>query len=270
MSPWQIEKELLSLSLAQVYPDGSGQKILASAVISTRPARELVGELTSPFAVVSYTHAIGDDVETSRYDDVEFTLEIAVENWSDPYGTGASSGGSLENIGSSGGRGVDEVLSELRALLGPFVDSKHGFAGRARATERTETIEGVVWAFKKITVTATNASAARYYHSAFNFAGAAPGGGVANLSWAIPPSLRFDLLSVIVRRSASGGGAPQTVTDGSSVAVTGGALGITASASGLAPGTYAFSIFGAYDDVNATPTTAQRYSSPLSISLIVT
>lgn len=270
LSPWQIEKELLSLALAQAWPDGSQAKILAAAVISTKPARELVGQLTSPFAAISYARARTDDVEVSRYSEGEFTVEIAVENWSDPYGAGASAGGTLENTGSSGGRGVDEVLSELEALLGPFVDSTHGFAGHARATERTETIDGVVWAFKKITVTARNASLARYYHTAFNFAGSAPGSGVANLSWVLPPSLRFDLYQVIVRRSNVGGAAPQTITDGNAVAVTGGNLGTSASVSGLAVGTYQFSIFGAYDDVNPTPTAAQRYSSPLSISLAVT
>lgn len=266
MSPWQAEKQLAYLAAAQVYADSPGSRVLAATAISAKPARELVGELSSPFAVVTFVDGVTDRDQSERYTSATLSVEVAVENWSDPYGTGAAAGGSVESFGSSGGRGVDDVLGELRNLLGPFTDSTHGFAGWASATDRVETIDGVTWAFRKIVVTVTNASSARFYQPPRNVAGIAPGGGVASLSWTLPPD-RFDRLTTVVRRSASGGSAPATVTDGTSVTL---ATSTTASATGLTPGTYAFSFFAAYDDLAATPTAAQHYSSPVSITLAVT
>lgn len=95
--------------------------------------------------------------------------------------------------------------------------------------------------------------------------------GDVSVSWSLPP-LRFDTLGGVLRRSASGGAAPATPTAGTGVAITGGALGTTATISGISAGTYYLSYFMGYAESPASQAaiTADAYSDPISIQVVVT
>lgn len=264
MNPWQIEKQLAYLLAAQVWPDSPGAKILAGgARVSERRARDLVGELTAPFALVRRVGAVEDLEAPDRFAEAFFEAEVAVENWTDLYGTSSVIGGSRESVGQSGGRGADEVLDQLRALLSTFTESTHGFQGvavEAREHERRE--DGTSWIFSTFRIRVFSARSTRFYHGVLK-AKATGGAGQVALTWTLPPD-RFDRLRVIVRRSASGGSAPTTSTDGTGVTLSSDtATSVTVS---LAAGTYAFSIFVAYDESRETPSTEERYSAAVSLS----
>lgn len=91
------------------------------------------------------------------------------------------------------------------------------------------------------------------------------------LSWKLPP-MRFDTLAGVLRRSTNPGGpAPATPTDGTSIPITGGALGTAATDAGLAGGSYYYSYFMSYAETPAgqLAQVADRYSVPISVLVSV-
>lgn len=86
------------------------------------------------------------------------------------------------------------------------------------------------------------------------------------LSWT-NPSGRFDLHRIIMRRAA-GSTAPATVTDGTGVTL-GSDLATSVADTGLAAGTYSYSAFAGYDEINSPPSSSAKFSAPASITVVV-
>jgi hypothetical protein len=170
--------------------------------------------------------------------------------------------------GKSTGRAADEVAGRLIEAIftarGSTIDSTHAIQARVIPVDRLIAVDGMQVVARPFELEVYNATVARRYHVPKKLR-ATGGVGQVSLTWSLPPT-RFDTLSVILRRAA-GATAPATVTDGTGVTLAS-ALATSVTDSGLAAGTYSYSLFAAYDETTATPTTADRYSSPATATSV--
>lgn len=189
----------------------------------------------------------------------------------DGYGEGALVGGSTVS-GSSASRGVLEMEEYVYTALGVVTDGSRSTVGdtqgftligwatnHSAATVDDNHRVGVL----PITLT-TYATVGRYYHPVRRISGTG-GAGSISLTWTNPP-LRFDSYKIILRR-ASGATPPASVTDGTGVTLA--SDWATSKTDTVAAGTYSYSAFVAYDEVNPTPATEQRYSIAASVASLV-
>lgn len=271
MSPVQIERQLAYLVAAQVWPDSPAATILAGGVVvSAKPAAELVGKLSTPFGVVRSSRLVPDPIIPVRFQESTFDLELAAEVWADEYGHATLVGANRESVGQSGGRGLRELVDEIRNQIngGLLVDSTHGMQGYLEVTETPRRVPGkdggVVYAFQTIHVRVFGCPSARFYHQPIRLL-ATGGSGQVALSWTLPPD-RFDRLKVILRR-ASGSTPPSSVSSGTGVTLSA-SLATSKTDTGLSPGTYSYSLFGAYDETHSPVSTEERYSAAATATSI--
>jgi hypothetical protein len=96
-------------------------------------------------------------------------------------------------------------------------------------------------------------------------AGTIPGGGSTVLTWNLPPA-RYDRNALILRRAA-GTTPPASTTAGTGIAV--GAL-VTTLLNTPGVGTFSYSLFMGYDELNSTPTTSDRFSAAATLTITLT
>lgn len=271
MDRQQNERQLASLLRLATWR-GGGSKILGSVVVSARPLEAFARDLTWPCALV---RAIAEDRDRQlpqRANVARFEIVLAAQAAGDLSGEGALVGANRSSTTTSDGRGVDELVDEIIYALGisgrpgVLTDSQHGMLACIEGVSVARELPEIAAAAVTLSVAVYN-QGPRFYHPVTR-ASATGAVGSASLAWSLPPA-RFDRLRVIVRRSGAGGSAPASPSSGTGVTVTGGDLGVAATASGLAPGTYAFSIFVAYDETNETPTDEQRYSDAVTLTGVV-
>ena len=112
-------------------------------------------------------------------------------------------------------------------------------------------------------------TADRFYHPPITLAGTPSAGQVA-FTWTNPPD-RWDRYRVrLVRKSGSS--APTSIGDGTEVTL-GSNLPTSFTNSGLAAGTYSYSLFSSYDETNTLAANAaaadDRTSDPVSVTALV-
>lgn len=271
LNRWQISKQLVYL-LKAATAGSPAVAVLGTALESTAPIEDyLASGLTFPIATVRTLASDADPNHPARSIVQPFTISVASSGTTDNRGPSAYPGSSGT---ASAQQSLEKAIKDLGAYLNgwAFVDTTHGFQGIVRSQGAARFVTGPEkWhAVADLEVEAFNQTTARSYHTAYRFKATASGGGAVALSWSLPPD-RFDRLRVIVRRSAAGGSAPTSPTDGTAVTVTGGNLGTSATVTGLTAGqAYAFSIFVAYDETNSPPTTEEVYSAAVTASVTVT
>lgn len=91
--------------------------------------------------------------------------------------------------------------------------------------------------------------------------------GNVSLTWSLPGD-RFDRKKIVLRRSSSGGTAPQTITEGTGVTLASD-LAVSVTDGPLAAGTYWYSVFCQYDDNNAAVSANYNNSIPYSWKVVV-
>jgi hypothetical protein len=218
-----------------------------------------------PFALVRYKLAVPDSNHPER--DALRVFELVLVARADPrdrHGSTAITGGTRnasQGSGKSQGRGIAEIVGEVRQTFDSLVDSTHGMKGGTSSVGSVRTIDGLAVVSQRLEVTVLGSGSARYYHAPYRL-GLSGGSGTINMAWANGPA-RFDSLG-LVARYASGATPPSSPSAG--LAVPGfPATGFPTSFS-FSPGagTWSVALFNAFDEVNTPPTTAGRWS-PSSI-----
>jgi hypothetical protein len=293
LDPWQLERQVAYLLEAIVWEDApqndvltGGAKVSADGVGNFAPGTFL-GDgpvtLEPPFALVEVLADEHDAEAPARLDRVRVRVTVVaggggVAGWTgtttthDSHGIKTTIGGTRDPIqgqGKSTGRGLDEIVGRLREALGDevrLVDSVHGLQGVLTVAGPILPVDGHQVLARELEIEVYTASVERFYHPIRRLKGTGGVGTIA-LTWKNAPA-RYDTLRNVVRRSAPGGPAPALATDGIDVPLAG-ALDESVSPAGLAAGTYAVSVFVAYDETTAIPTTADRHSDPVSFTGIV-
>jgi len=265
VNAWQILRQAASIFAETVWPGSGGEIVTANVVPTAALAEQVLGELRpGPFVLINAGEAKPDDQHPGL---VAFDLRtsIGVMLGGDMTGETQLIGGHRGSLGhlSSMGRGVLEVEEVLidalelgTAALGinaVLAWSSGVAAGMLKG--RHITVRDHV--FRCL------GTLAREYHPATRLAGAYPGGGVANLTWALPPD-RFDRDSVVLKR-ASGSTAPATVADGTPVTLSGDLATSVADSPGA--GTFSWALFAAYDEGRGGDL---RYAAAATLTGVVT
>lgn len=298
MDPWQIErqvKHLLTLATWEDAPQNvvltGGARVSADGAGNFAPKAFLADGPESPslpFALVEVLEDEHDREAPGRLDRVRVRVTVlagggGIGGWTgtttthDSHGVKSTIGGTRASVqpqGKSDGRGVDEVVGRLRtalgasasALAGRLVESTHGMQGVVFGAGPILPVDGHQVVARAFEIEVYSGKTDRFYHPPRRLLCTGGAGQIA-ITWKLPPA-RFDRLTTVVRRSAAGGSAPSSVTDGTGISL-GSALDESVTPTGLAAGTYAVSIFAAYDETTATPATADRYSAAVSFTGIV-
>lgn len=173
--------------------------------------------------------------------------------------------------GKSQGRDVDELIGRLVETYGFFVDSMHGFQGRAAMTDALRKVSGSLVLKRALDVEVFGALQSNYYHPLFRFTATAGVAGSVTLAWIASP-LRFDSLpnaaatrTIRIRRGAtSGAAAPTDPESGGTLITTTMAAGTYSDTPGA--GTWNYSAWVPYGETPAAQTalTPDRFSSRLT------
>lgn len=282
MNEWQILKILRWLLRKAVWPGGVTLAFGEEAVVVTGgPTFQALLDIRTPAALIRPAGATNDP-ESDEENQLEIlqiaiTLLVSVEN--DGLGEAAILGAGRDPVDGqtvSEGRGLPEVKEVLDAAVG-FVNDALGVRMqlRAKSAPRAQYDQASGWyQVSRDHLYEVLCTVLRFYHPVTHLRAVSTLPGVVILTWDMPPD-RFDrLYRVIVRRSAPGGPAPATMTDGVGVADTNSAVPVLGIATaGLVAGTYAFSVFWGYaefeEPIVLGTTAADRWSDRQSASVVV-
>jgi hypothetical protein len=269
MNTWQCLNQLRYLLRAAVW-SGSSTKVFAneSVIISASPAPNFLESARCPLVILRPMEGQVDpefDEEHELMDrKIAATLITAITG---DAGLGENA---IMGANKTGGQSASEGhgLLEMEECL--FTAIRHlqensgiilqHLAASAAAVQPVELTGGVryinmaEYTFDLLTTTF------RYYPPCTQFDAAGASAGTVNLSWAVPGA-RYDLLKVILRR-ASGATPPATPTAGTGVTLA--SVLATSVTDTPGAGTWSYALFSAYDETNATPTTADRYSDAVT------
>jgi hypothetical protein len=255
-----------ALLMARVWTGGTEKVFAYNAVkITANPDRQAFLTLPTPFALITPGDFQSDPVHQEEPNLMmgPVVVKVGVAH-QDSIGEAALIGSN--KIGgnlTSKGRGLDEIEPEVMAVLQKLntIDgvelqlvangnraTVYETAGGYRATKD--------FAFQLICMGEAT------YQTPTTVAAVPSGGGAVALSWT-NPAIVASSSKIIVRR-ATGTVPPTIPTDGTGVAVIGGAFGTTATDAPGA-GQYSYSVFMEYLDY-----AAKNYSAPISISVVLT
>lgn len=266
MNAYQVTRQLAYLLRQATWP-GSATAVFHDVKITQAPVDVLLGQLRAPFALIRVGSGSPDD-QAPRL--MEEGLEVAIVASSAGDGTGQVAlvgGPRAGGQTSSSGRGVLELEEELlraAAKLG----GQNGVRLNLVASGRGEALlDGTTLAASRGYSFRARTSTERSYRapSLFVATAGAPGSGNVSMTWDLPPA-RFDRLEVVLRR-ASGATAPTSPTDGTGVALSGPLATSVTDSPGA--GTWSYALFAGYDETSATPTTSDRWSSPVTRTSVV-
>lgn len=247
-----------------------------SILITSAPTPEALAVHRVPIALIrALDGTVDPDTEGEQSDlirrNVSVTLIAAI---SGDAGTGENSIIGANRTGGatvSENRGLLELEEELfdaAQQLGE-VDGISLIlrAAGAPTIERVENMGHVSYADYSFELRCT---ATRFYHPARELAATASGGGVAAVSWALPPD-RYDRYQMVLRRAA-GTTAPASATAGTGVTLGGNLVTSVNDSPGV--GTFSYALFAAYDETyderQGSPATADRYSSAATVTVTTT
>lgn len=268
MNKWQALQQVRKRLRDRTW--SGGDKVFAnSAVITAGPTEEGFPVLPMPFALIRPGAAQADPEhrEESGLWVVDFSILVAVSVSGDAIGEHALLGAAREAETRSAGKGLleveAEVLSALRLLTADDGLSIEARTQSAVGATRALDLGYVAWeeyGFRMIVATD------KEFPPPENLVATDAGGGDASLTWTLHPD-RFDRFRVRLRRAA-GATAPATISDGTEVAL--GSDLPTSFTDSPGAGEHSYSLFGAYNDREATPATDKDFSSPATATVTVT
>jgi hypothetical protein len=247
MSPWQVIQQLRYRAQSLVW--SGGDRVIGSVIVSPAVAAAALDQgVMLPALILSPGGERSDDEEPES---VRATLQVTLlaAAQSDGMGEGGMLGaGRISGTGAAG-RGLLEVEEQLRPVLTGLADVGVRAYMRAVSAPAVSQVQGTssIVVSRQYTVDAL-CTTHRTYAAATRLVASGGSGSIA-LSWRLP-GLRWDLLSMILRR-ASGSTAPSGPTDGTGVTLAS-ALATSVTDS-VGAGTYSYALFAAYDDY-AVPT----------------
>lgn len=267
MNAWQAMRQLRAILRAAVWPDGAGEVVFSSRVHVTAGMPDgVIPGVGYPFCLLA-PGSTDEDEDDANLELCAMRVLLVVRGAGDAYGETALLGGPRSGgVGSSKGRGlleVEEVLSDAVNKLDGTDGVNVRITGRAAPAAQVVGSDYVV--SREYTLEAV-LTKSRTYAAPTALLATAAGGGNVSLTWALPPA-RYDRLGVVMRRAA-GATAPASATTGTGVTLA----SLTATSVTDAPGVgqFSYALFGAYDEINATPTTADRYSASATATVTAT
>ncbi len=249
-----MDRRQVELQVAKIVRElehSAGVPVVAGSFPSSEDLDET--NLLGVYAITRTTEIVPDGDEPGR---CVHTVEVALVA---PVGSHPAARSQPESDATDLNKAVRAVAAALEVL----VDSTHGVQARLVGYEAPRDFSGAA-GVQVLTIEVANGTTAARFHPCPRFKATGGVGSVA-LSWTLPPA-RFDRLKIVLVRK-SGSSAPSSVTDGTVVTLSGDLA--TSKTDTLAAGTYSYSIFAAYDETHATPTTAEQYSAAASVTGVV-
>lgn len=258
MNIWQIAKHIRHVLRARTWEGSGSNEVVFGAVHITNGSQQTAAaNLRFPIALIGVADGQNDD-QIPEHETRTIDVVIAVHNLGDMLGENSMIGANRTDATKSQGRGILEVEEEVKAAIREMQQAlgvKISF--RTTATDRTiQDEQGGMVAWESIRFEA-DCTDARSYPAPTDMV-ATPAAGQVSLTWTVPPS-RYDLRRVRLIRKA-GSTQPASITDGTEVALAAD-LSTSKVDSGLVAGTYSYTLFGCYDEVNIPPSADGRFSS---------
>lgn len=255
MNAWQIAKQLRSILRARTW-EGAGQVVFGAVHITNGYQEAAASNFRFPIALIGVGNGQTDEQISGR-ELRTINVVIGVYNLGDTIGENSTIGANRQGANRSEGRGILEVEEEVKAACRQLQDALGvRISVRSTTTDVPAADEqGGMVAWMSIGFEA-DCTDTRYYHPPRDLV-ATPASGQVTLEWALPPS-RYDLRRVRLIRKA-GAVQPASISDGTEVALSAD-LATSKVDSGLAPGTYSYTLFGCYDEVNSPPSADGRFS----------
>lgn len=267
MNVWQVSRQLAFVLRIATW-DG-GEVVFGSVAVTVRPHEDAMEQLMFPVALI---RPLAADVDPEHDEEMEllqqrFAVRVMVAVAGDALGETAILGANRA-VGDTGsaGRGVLEVEEELADAINRL----NGIDGievllRARSAVDVDPDDEVGYVAIREYLVEALTTTNRFYHAPTRFT-AVGGSGSVTLAWTLPPN-RFDRVRVMLRRAA-GGTPPATPTSDIEVPL-GTPLPTGFVDTGLAPGTFSYSLFGVYDDFGDPPAADLKFSAPISVAGVV-
>lgn len=267
MNAWQALRALRAILRAAVWPDGTGEVVFSSRVHATAGTPDGVVPGTGyPFCLLAPGSSDADEDQA----DLEIStirVLLVVRGAGDAYGESALLGGPRSGgVGSSKGRGLLEVEEVLRNAI-EHLNGPDGINLRvtSRSAPQAQIVGSDYIVSREYSLEAA-LTTDRTYAPPVRFLATALGGGQVSLAWALPPA-RYDRVGVVLRRAA-GATPPASASAGTGVSLS----SATATSKTDTPGAgqFSYALFGAYDEINQTPTTPDRYSASATLTVTAT
>jgi len=220
--------------------------------------------IRTPVALVYPVNSSADPQHGEQPQLIQATINITVVTTvpGDAVGEKTIIGGNVPDNTKSEGKGILEIEEEVFNTIGSLQVDNGITISFQTANMRQPTYDpnfGYI-AFRDLSFKCW-CTVIRQYHPV-SYLTATGGSGQVALEWGLPPD-RFDRYRVVLRR-ASGGTAPATISDGTGVTLSAN-LATSVTDTGLAAGTYSYSIFATYDEKDGrpggTPASDERVSS---------
>lgn len=265
MNDWQAVRQLRFLLEADRWPDGATERVFGSVTIAQMLDEDALALKRFPQALLRVLDG-NDDPETPALTTRRFELALVCHVAGDPFGEHALVGGARSTgQGSSQGRGVLEVLEEVRKTIGNVAGPEGvRFHVVSVATPTASPVAaGTHLVAQSLTLEARLVQE-RAYTPGRRLAGVDQGGGAVALTWQVPVA-RYDRREVVLRRAA-GATAPASPTGGIGVALAG--LLDTSVTDTPGAGTFSYALFAGYAE--KAPGTSDRFSAGVNLTVVVT
>lgn len=267
MNIWQIAQVLQGFLRDAVWP-GSTNPVFDTDSVRVIPQGDEVAALDEnlipPLCIIC---PLGGELdpqhrEEPTYVNRKLDVTLVTVNTGDRVGEAPIMGANRQGQTYSPGRGVLELEEQLFLAISKLniqqgISIQHAAFGEGQVRrDQANNFVGIqdytfdVWC-----------STAKSYNAASGFVATGRTGEI-DLAWTNPPVLSNTYRSVLVRKP--GATAPTSITDGTVVSSSVGLLISAYADSGLAPGTYSYSLFITYDDFHQPPTTDQVISAAVS------
>lgn len=270
MNIWQIARQLGYLIDLSRWDDGTTRVFAEESIVVTdaESVLDVLDErLTEPIVLIIPSGGPSDPQHGEEPDLLTPTVTVVLvtRNLNLRMGEGAFIGANREGINDSRGRGVLEIAPKIASALKRLtVDSGVVMQNRMQGDGGIKKdFQDSAYAIQETTFEVVCTSQP-YYTPCRRFL-ATPRTGEVTLTWKNPPA-RYDRYRVRLLRK-SGAVAPTSITDGTVLAA--GATSESFVDSGLAAGTYSYSVFMTYDDFSNTPGTDLRVSAAATDTSVV-
>lgn len=261
MNELQCLKQMRYLLRAQEW--SSGVKVFQqnSVRVTLGPAEDGLRWMSPPLLMLRPDSVESDPLHDEQPDLIRCTVmgRIVQSIEGDDVGENVLLGANRSGLTAAQNRGLFEIEEQMYAAVGKLneINGVKLFCRMKGAVlaDLDPVLGYIAWRDYSFEVFCTMN---RFYHAATKFV-ATGGVGQVVLTWTLPPD-RFDRQQMFLRRAA-GITPPATVTDGTGVTLAS-ALATGVTDSGLAPGTYSYSLFAGYDDFEDN--TVRSYSAAVS------
>jgi len=253
---------------AQTWPSGSDPVFQSkSVIIAPDLPEDIATQRQGPIVLISsYGGERDDEAPGIMRERIGLSLVTFVP--AHDLGEAAIIGANRSSATASRGRGLLEVEETIHDAVGKVVASNGvRYQVRERSGEQLRAIGGDMLVVSRTTVVEGYVSQDRTYAAPVRFV-ATGGAGQVVMTWS-RPATRYDLRRLILRR-ASGATPPASATAGTGVTLGGSPDGVSATGvtnSGLAAGTYSYSLFAAYDEYGSS--TDERFSAAATAASVV-